>query len=68
MEKLFLPKSEKPSAAENQATQGVKWSFAPGSNLLSGFGQKIDKESKQTLNEFAKELRAFRSIDMAGKK
>jgi len=55
------------SAAENKSPErGMKWSFAPGTNLLSGFTAKVDRESKQKLNEFAKQLRAFRSVDMSG--
>lgn len=46
--------------------KGMKWSFAAGSNLLSGLTAKVDRESKQKLNAFAKELRSFRSVDMSG--
>ncbi|CAK7332779.1 unnamed protein product [Dovyalis caffra] len=69
VEKLLMPKPARPSlsAAENKSPEkGVKWSFAPGSNLLSGFTAKVDWESKQKLNEFAKQLRSFRSVDMSG--
>lgn len=67
MEKILLPKSSRSSPIENKSsTPGVKWSFAPGTNLLSGFTAKIDRESKQKLNEFAKELRSFGSVDMSG--
>lgn len=68
VEKVLLPKPSKTSSGENKSeTQGMKWSFAPGTNLLPGFGAKIEKESKQRLNEFAKELRSFRNVDMSGK-
>lgn len=61
------PKSLKASAGENKSsTQGVKWSIGAGTNLLQGFAAKVDREAKQRLNEFAKELRSFRSVDMSG--
>ncbi|OMO78174.1 Leucine-rich repeat, ribonuclease inhibitor subtype [Corchorus capsularis] len=66
--KISTPKASKASPVEDKSiSQGVKWSFAPGTNLLSGFASKIDRQSKQTLNEFAKELRAFSSVDMSGR-
>ncbi|CAK9147665.1 unnamed protein product, partial [Ilex paraguariensis] len=61
-----LAKPTRPSSAENPSSQGMKWSIAPGTNLLPGFGAKVERESKQRLNEFAKQLRSFRSIDMSG--
>ncbi|XWS68940.1 hypothetical protein CRYUN_Cryun04dG0136500 [Craigia yunnanensis] len=68
VEKLLSPKPSRSSSVENKSpSQGVKWSFAPGTNLLSGFAAKIDRESKQTFNEFSKELRAFSSVDMSGR-
>ncbi|XVF02377.1 hypothetical protein REPUB_Repub04eG0170300 [Reevesia pubescens] len=68
VEKLLTPKPSRSSSVENKSpSHGVKWSFAPGTNLLSGFAAKIDRQSKQTLNEFAKELRAFSSVDMSGR-
>ncbi|EOY00343.1 Leucine-rich repeats-ribonuclease inhibitor domain-containing protein isoform 3, partial [Theobroma cacao] len=68
VEKLLMPKPSRSSSVENKSpSQGLKWSFAPGTNLLSGFAAKIDRQSKQTLNEFAKELRAFSSVDMSGR-
>ncbi|KAJ6911597.1 hypothetical protein NC652_022019 [Populus alba x Populus x berolinensis] len=69
VEKLLMPKPARSSlsAAENKSPEkGMKWSFAPGTNLLSGFTAKVDRESKQKLNEFAKQLRAFRGVDMSG--
>uniref|UniRef100_A0A2P2LD66 Uncharacterized protein MANES_05G091400 n=1 Tax=Rhizophora mucronata TaxID=61149 RepID=A0A2P2LD66_RHIMU len=42
----------------------MNFSFAAGSNLLSGLTG--NRESRQKLNEFAKELRSFRSTDMSG--
>ncbi|KAJ6725555.1 LEUCINE RICH REPEAT FAMILY PROTEIN, partial [Salix purpurea] len=69
VEKLLMPKPARSSlsAAENRSPEkAMKWSFAPGTNLLSGFTAKVDRESKQKLNEFAKELRAFRSVDVSG--
>lgn len=44
----------------------MKWSFAPGANLLPRFSAKVERESKQRLNEFAKELRSYRIVDMSG--
>ncbi|PQQ03978.1 protein NLRC3 isoform X1 [Prunus yedoensis var. nudiflora] len=32
-----------------------------------GFGAKIERESKLKLNDFAKELRSFRSVDLSGR-
>jgi Ran GTPase-activating protein (RanGAP) involved in mRNA processing and transport len=65
--KFMSPKSPKTSAGENNSsTQGVKWSIGAGTNLLQGFAAKVDREAKQRLNEFAKELRSFRSVDMSG--
>lgn len=70
VENILMPKPRKPASGENkppgEAAEGMKWSVAPGTNLLSGFTAKIFRESKQTLNEFAKELRSFRSVDMSG--
>lgn len=62
------PKSPKtPSAGEGKSsTEGVKWSIGAGTNLLQGFSAKVDRENKQRLNEFAKQLRSFRSVDMSG--
>ncbi|XVE75107.1 hypothetical protein DITRI_Ditri12bG0070400 [Diplodiscus trichospermus] len=66
-EKLLSPKPSRSSSVENKSpSQGVKLSFAPGTNLLSDFAAKIDRQSKQMLNEFAKELRAFSNVDMSG--
>lgn len=69
MEKLLVttPKQSKAPTSEGQsASQGLKWSFAAGTNLLSQLGVKIESQSKQKLNEFARELRSFPSIDMSG--
>lgn len=64
---ILRPKSSSSSSIENKPpTPGVKWSFAAGTNLLSDLIAKIDRESKQKLNEFAKELRSFGSVDMSG--
>ena len=51
---------------KTQSSQGMKWSVAAGTNLLSKLGAKIERESKQKLNEFARELKSFPSIDMSG--
>ncbi|KAK3223243.1 hypothetical protein Dsin_010268 [Dipteronia sinensis] len=68
VEKLLTPKSSKTSAGESKSpAEGMKWSVAPGTNLLSNFTAKIFRESKQTLNEFAKELRSFSIVDMSGR-
>ncbi|PPS11518.1 hypothetical protein GOBAR_AA09123 [Gossypium barbadense] len=68
VEKLLMPKPSRSSSVENKSpSQGVKWSFAAGTNLLSSVTAKIDRQSKLTLNEFAKELRAFSSVDMSGR-
>ncbi|TKY69801.1 NLRC3 protein [Spatholobus suberectus] len=70
VEKLLVPnpKQLKSSTVESQPpSQGLKWSFAAGTNLLSQLGAKIERQSKQKLNEFARELRSFPSIDMSGR-
>nr|XP_007157508.1 hypothetical protein PHAVU_002G075500g [Phaseolus vulgaris]ESW29502.1 hypothetical protein PHAVU_002G075500g [Phaseolus vulgaris] len=71
VEKLLVPAPKqqlKSSPVESQPpSQGLKWSFAAGTNLLSQLGAKIERQSKQKLNEFARELRAFPSIDMSGR-
>jgi len=67
VEKVLAPRRSEPLSVANQsASQGMKWSFAPGTNLLSKLGAKIEKESRQKLNEFARELKSFPSIDMSG--
>ncbi|KAK9024311.1 hypothetical protein V6N11_004478 [Hibiscus sabdariffa] len=68
VEKFLVPNPSRSSSAEDKSpSQGVKWSFAPGTNLLSGVAAKIDRQSALTLNEFAKELRTFNSVDMSGR-
>ncbi|KAL1355228.1 hypothetical protein HN51_007280 [Arachis hypogaea] len=70
VEKILYPtpKRLESSTVEGQsASQGVKWSIAAGTNLLSQLGAKIERQSKQKLNEFARELRSFPSIDMSGR-
>ncbi|MCI28526.1 protein NLRC3-like, partial [Trifolium medium] len=67
-EKFLAPtpkQSKSPTAESQSASQGLKWSFAAGTNLLSQFGAKIERQSKQKLNEFARELRSFPFIDMS---
>lgn len=64
VEKLLMPKPSRPSKS---TAEGTNWSVGAGTNLLSGFTAKLFRESKQTLNEFAKELRAFSSVDMSGR-
>ena len=60
-------KQSKSATAESQsASQGLKWSFAAGTNLLSQLGVKIDSQSKQKLYECARELRSFSYTDMSG--
>ncbi|KAD3642159.1 hypothetical protein E3N88_31383 [Mikania micrantha] len=65
VEKLTMPKKAKAPAAEKQLTEGVKWSFAAGTNLLPNFGAKFERESKLRLNDFTKE-RSFTIVDMSG--
>lgn len=67
MEKVLLPKPAKTTSEESKSTQGLKWSIAAGTNLLPGFGAKIEREAKLRLNDFAKELRSFSIVDMSGK-
>ncbi|GLT86390.1 hypothetical protein SLE2022_045320 [Rubroshorea leprosula] len=67
VKKLPAPKTTRQSSVGNKfPSEGMKWSFAPGSNLFSGLAAKIDSQSEQTLNVFVKELRSFRSVDMSG--
>lgn len=67
VEKMLVPKPVKPSSEESRSSQGVKWSFAPGTNLLSAFGAKVERESHLRLNDFSRELRSFSSVDMSGR-
>ncbi|XP_042496429.1 LOW QUALITY PROTEIN: protein NLRC3 [Macadamia integrifolia] len=67
VEKLLVPKSGRASQEENKSSvPGIKWSFAPGTNLSSGNSFKIERESRQRLNDFSKELRSFRNVDISG--
>ncbi|KAF6174536.1 hypothetical protein GIB67_004730 [Kingdonia uniflora] len=73
VEKLLVPKSGKSSSStENKFSfPGMKWSFAPGTNLSSGLSFKDERdgrEKKQRLNGLAKELRSFSSVNMSGLK
>lgn len=61
-----MPKKSKAPVQEKKPTEGVKWSFAAGTNLLPNFGAKIERESKLRLNDFSKELRSFSIVDMSG--
>lgn len=67
VEKLMMPKKSKAPVQEKKPTEGVKWSFAAGTNLLPNFGAKIERESKLRLNDFSKELRSFSIVDMSGR-
>ncbi|CAN4094782.1 unnamed protein product [Withania somnifera] len=67
VEKVLLPKPATTTSEESKSTQGLKWSIAAGTNLLPGFGAKIERESKLRLNDFAKELRSFSIVDMSGR-
>ncbi|XAR65019.1 hypothetical protein NMG60_11008959 [Bertholletia excelsa] len=69
VEKLLIPNRSSPSSKESSksSTQGMKWSIAAGTNLLSGFSAKVERESRERLNEFAKELRLFSIVDMSGR-
>ena len=62
----MMPKKSKAPVQEKKPTEGVKWSFADGTNLLPNFGAKIERESKLRLNDFSKELRSFSIVDMSG--
>ena len=65
--KLIMPKPKGLTSEIKKApSSGLKWSFSPGTNLLSGGAAKLEKESRQKLNEFSKELRIFRSVDLSG--
>ncbi|EPS61167.1 chloroplast envelope protein 1, partial [Genlisea aurea] len=68
VEKILVPKPPaKPAAEISDAGRDVKWSFAPGTNLSSRFGEKVERESRLRLNDFAKELKTFVSVDMSGR-
>ncbi|KAG6518124.1 hypothetical protein ZIOFF_021526 [Zingiber officinale] len=54
------------SEIKKASSSGLKWSFSPGTNLLSGGATKLEKEFRKKLNEFSKELRTFRSVDLSG--
>lgn len=67
VENVLMPKPKGSTSRVNKSSlPGIKWSFSPGTNLQSGASVKIERESKQKLNEFAKELRTFSSVDMSG--
>ncbi|XP_042388901.1 leucine-rich repeat-containing protein 74A-like isoform X2 [Zingiber officinale] len=55
------------SEIKKASSSGHKWSFSPGTNLLSGGAAKLEKEFRKKLNEFSKELRTFRSVDLSGR-
>ena len=61
-----MPKSAKSVAEEDKPASGEKWSFSQGINFLSPSGAKVERESRMRLNDFARELRSFSSIDMSG--
>ncbi|KAG6470241.1 hypothetical protein ZIOFF_071303 [Zingiber officinale] len=64
--KLIMPKPKGLTSEIKKApSSGLKWSFSPGTNLLSGGAAKLEKESRQKLNEFSKKLRTFRSVDLS---
>ncbi|MCL7046391.1 hypothetical protein MKW94_013899 [Papaver nudicaule] len=75
VEKVLVPKqgntaSSAPSSGKSKfSIPGIKWSFAPGTNMSSGlsFTDETDRRmKKQMLNDFAKELKSFRSVNMSG--
>nr|DAD34676.1 TPA_asm: hypothetical protein HUJ06_005316 [Nelumbo nucifera] len=66
VEKLLLPKPGKPLGENISSSPRIGWSFAAGTNLSPDASYKIERESRQKLNEFAKELRTYRSVDMSG--
>lgn len=62
----MVPKSDRSSSVESKSpAQAAKWSFG-GINLFPNLAAKIDREAKLKLNDFAKELRSFRSVNMTG--
>ncbi|KAL2937863.1 Protein NLRC3 [Bienertia sinuspersici] len=66
--KILSPKPQQSSTTESKpASPEMKWSFAAGTNLLKNMSQKIERDSKLKLNDFAKELRSFSVVDMAGR-
>ncbi|KAH0461987.1 hypothetical protein IEQ34_009562 [Dendrobium chrysotoxum] len=67
VEKVLITKPKgQPSSENKSTTTGVKWSFSPGTNLPMGNIFKMARDSKQKLNEFMKELKTFRSVDLSG--
>ncbi|PKA47870.1 hypothetical protein AXF42_Ash019881 [Apostasia shenzhenica] len=68
VEKVLMPKPSGQRSNENKSPiDGVKWSFSPGTNLTMGNIFKLERDSRQKLNEFVKELRTFRSVDLSGR-
>ncbi|KAG6429616.1 hypothetical protein SASPL_107668 [Salvia splendens] len=67
VEKILVPKLTKSVAEEDKPASGEKWSFSQGINFLSPSGAKVERESRMRLNDFARELRSFSSIDMSGR-
>ncbi|KAA0066611.1 protein NLRC3 [Cucumis melo var. makuwa] len=62
VERLMVPKSDKSSSSVKN-----KWSFSAGINLFPDLAAKVDREAKLKLNDFAKELRTFSSVDMTAR-
>lgn len=65
-EKLLPKPSTYSSVASEPPMKGMKWSFSPGTSLLQSFGAKVGGESRQRLNQFAKELRSSSRVDISG--
>lgn len=60
-----LPKPTKKALDENKSSsEGTVWSF--GTNLLYEFSAKMERESKQHLYDYAKDLRSFRIVNLSG--
>ncbi|KAL9667355.1 hypothetical protein QQ045_001709 [Rhodiola kirilowii] len=68
VEKILIPKPSSPTAAVEKKAAGdqSKWSFAAGANMLSGLTVQLDRQAKQKLNDFSKELRSFSTVDLSG--
>ena len=62
---IVLPKPTKTALDENKSSSERNfWSF--GKNLLYGFAAKMERDSKQNLYNYAKDLRSFRIVNLSG--
>lgn len=69
VEKILIPKPARNDSLvkENKPVgDQTKWSFNIGGDMLSGLSAKLDRQAKQKLNDFSKELRSLPVVDLSG--